>query len=84
MRRFKITPLTPKDEYWLHGYQVNLFLGDTESARYCYAALLFKRLNDPNEYNSLVELSDEEQQELRRELFDSINEAEVWRVHGRN
>lgn len=84
MPRFKLTPLSNTDKYYLQGYQVNLFLGDLDSARYCYAALLFRRLRDPDEYTALVELSDEEQQELRHELFDSLNETEVWEVHGRN
>lgn len=83
-RRFKLTPLSNSDKYWLQGYQVNLFFGDVASARYCYAVLLLKRLNNSEEYNELVELSPEQNLELQRELFDSLNETMVWEIHGRN
>lgn len=79
--KFKTDPLSPNE---LQDIEIlHLGIGGLLGC-FALSRLMLSRLCDPNNYDEISYLSDEDQQLILRQLYEVLNEAYVWTMHSKN
>jgi len=79
--KFRLDPTDTSDEMNITAFQIAPNFGVQKIA---VAYLLFNRLVNKDDYQVVAAMSNEEQQEVLVQLFESINESKVWMNFSRN